>query len=230
MNKAIIGVIAISVIVGIILISTTQMSEPTQTNTQNTCDTSYPNVCIAPSPPNLNCNEIEHSNFKVVGDDPHGFDDDHDGIGCETTSKNQLAQPTSSDISMNSSQDCSGTAGCIIGTVTKIIDGDTIHVDDQSARFSLATAPNLEGYGGTDSRDFIQTICPIGSDVLVDEDDGHVLGSYGRVVGMVSCNGVILNEELLDAGLGFLEVRFCDSSEFANEPWAQKHGCADLES
>ena len=34
-----------------------------------------------------------------------------------------------------------------------------------------------------------------------------------------------LNEELLDANLGYLESRFCDSSEFANDSWAQKHGC-----
>jgi hypothetical protein len=25
--------------------------------------------------------------------------------------------------------------------------------------------------------------------------------------------------------LGYLENRFCDSSEFAEEPWAIKHGC-----
>jgi hypothetical protein len=121
--------------------------------------------------------------------------------------------------------DCSGTARCITGTVTKIVDGDTIHVDEQSVRFALASAPELSGYGGIESRDFIQTICPVGSTVLVDEDDGQILGSYGRMVGVVYCNGVILNSELLDADLGYLENQFCDSSEFAEESWAIKHGC-----
>ena len=137
----------------------------------------------------------------------------------------QLLQETESDTSQHSSEDCSGTAGCFRGTVTKIIDGDTIHVDDQSVRFALASAPNLEGYGGVDSRDFIQTICPVGSEVLVDEDDGHVLDDHARMVGMVTCNDMILNGELLDASLGYLELRFCSSSEFANESWAIKHGC-----
>jgi micrococcal nuclease len=137
----------------------------------------------------------------------------------------QLLQETESDTSQHSSEDCSGTAGCIRGTVTKIIDGDTIHVDDQSVRFALASAPNLEGYGGVDSRDFIQTICPVGSEVLVDEDDGHILDDHARMVGMITCNDMILNEELLDASLGHLELRFCSSSEFANESWAVKHGC-----
>jgi len=48
------------------------------------CDESYPDVCIAPYPPDLDCGEIAYSNFKVVGSDPHGFDGDNDGIGCES--------------------------------------------------------------------------------------------------------------------------------------------------
>jgi len=47
------------------------------------CDPSYPDVCIAPYPPDLDCGEIGYSNFRVVGSDPHGFDRDKDGIGCE---------------------------------------------------------------------------------------------------------------------------------------------------
>ncbi|MDH3311971.1 MAG: thermonuclease family protein [Nitrosopumilus sp.] len=201
-------------------ISTTP-SQSVQT-TKFSCDPSYPDVCIASWSPNLDCGEILYRNFKVIGEDKHGFDGDKDGIGCETTS---TIQPTTSTTSKYSSQECSGIAGCIIGTVTRIIDGDTIHVDNQSVRFSLASAPELKGFGGVDSRNFIQTICPVGSEVLVDEDDGHILGSYGRMVGMITCNDVNLNEELLDANLGHLEVRFCSSSEFANESWAIKHGC-----
>jgi len=123
------------------------------------------------------------------------------------------------------SEDCSGTARCITGTVTKIVDGDTIHVNDQSIRFALASAPELSGYGGVDSRNFIQTICPVGSDVIVDEDDGYPEESYGRVIGVIYCNGMNINAELLDADLGYLADQFCDSSEFASESWAQKHGC-----
>ncbi|MCH6586422.1 MAG: lamin tail domain-containing protein [Thaumarchaeota archaeon] len=48
------------------------------------CDPSYPDVCIPPYPPDLNCGEIGYSNFRVVGNDPHGFDRDNDGIGCES--------------------------------------------------------------------------------------------------------------------------------------------------
>ncbi len=50
---------------------------------QNGCDPAYPDVCIPPYPPDLDCGEIRYSNFRVVGEDPHGFDPDGDGIGCE---------------------------------------------------------------------------------------------------------------------------------------------------
>lgn len=121
--------------------------------------------------------------------------------------------------------DCLGTAQCFIGTVTEIIDGDTIKVDGQSVRFALSSAPELKGYDGVDARNFIETICPVGSIAIVDEDDGQILGSYGRLVGVITCNDVNLNSELLDSNLGYVEFRFCDSSEFGGESWAVKHGC-----
>jgi micrococcal nuclease len=48
------------------------------------CDSSYPGVCIAPYPPDLDCSDVPYTNFQVVGNDPHGFDGDADGVGCET--------------------------------------------------------------------------------------------------------------------------------------------------
>lgn len=47
------------------------------------CDASYPTVCIPPPPPDLDCAQITDRRFPVVGTDPHHFDADHDGIGCE---------------------------------------------------------------------------------------------------------------------------------------------------
>jgi micrococcal nuclease len=48
------------------------------------CDPAYPDVCIPPPPPDLDCDDIPHRNFKVLPPDPHRFDgQDSDGIGCE---------------------------------------------------------------------------------------------------------------------------------------------------
>lgn len=54
-------------------------------DTGGNCDkSSYPGVCIAPSPPDLDCADVPYSNFQVTGSDPHGFDGDNDGVGCES--------------------------------------------------------------------------------------------------------------------------------------------------
>jgi hypothetical protein len=41
-----------------------------------------------PPPPDLDCGDIPYRNFTVIytvpDPDPHRFDGDHDGIGCET--------------------------------------------------------------------------------------------------------------------------------------------------
>ena len=127
-------------------------------------------------------------------------------------------------------QDCSGVAQCIIGKVTQVIDGDTIQVDGQSIRFALSSAPELNEFGGDTAREFIEEACPVGSTVLVDEDDGQTQGSYGRIIGVIYCNEINLNEELVDSGLGYLDVEFCDKSEFASNMWTVKHGCTSSDS
>lgn len=48
------------------------------------CEPSYPDVCIPPPPPDLNCGDIEERDFRVEGDDPHRFDGNNDGVGCES--------------------------------------------------------------------------------------------------------------------------------------------------
>lgn len=51
------------------------------------CHASYPDFCIPPPPPDLDCGDMERKNFRVrwdvPGPDPHGFDGDEDGLGCE---------------------------------------------------------------------------------------------------------------------------------------------------
>ena len=113
--------------------------------------------------------------------------------------------------------------------VTQIIDGDTIKVDGKSIRFALTSTPELNESGGIEARKFIQTICPVGSPVIVDEDAGQPEGSYGRMLAVVYCNGINLNAEVLDAKVGTLSREFCSISEFANDDWAQKHGCASID-
>ena len=56
-------------------------------NLTGKCDPAYPAVCIKSPPPNLNCPDIPITDFKVLPPDPHGFDRDGNGIGCETVTE-----------------------------------------------------------------------------------------------------------------------------------------------
>lgn len=47
------------------------------------CDPSYPDVCIPPALPNLDCSDIPHTCFRVVPPDSHRLDGNKDGVGCE---------------------------------------------------------------------------------------------------------------------------------------------------
>jgi micrococcal nuclease len=47
------------------------------------CESSYPDVCIPPPPPDLDCGDVSYGGFTVYPPDPHRFDGDFDGVGCE---------------------------------------------------------------------------------------------------------------------------------------------------
>jgi len=59
-------------------------TRPAATLRAGNCDPSYPGVCIPPPPPDLDCKDIRFKRFRVLPPDPHRFDADHDGIGCES--------------------------------------------------------------------------------------------------------------------------------------------------
>ena len=52
------------------------------------CAASYPDHCIPPPPPDLDCKDVPWTHFTVLWNvpdpDPHGFDGNRDGGGCET--------------------------------------------------------------------------------------------------------------------------------------------------
>ena len=47
------------------------------------CDPAYPDICIPPPPPDLQCADVSFRNFRVLPPDPHRFDGNNDGEGCE---------------------------------------------------------------------------------------------------------------------------------------------------
>jgi micrococcal nuclease len=120
---------------------------------------------------------------------------------------------------------CGGTAGCIRETVSKIVDGDTLDVGDSRIRLALVDTPESNEPGYEAAKDFTAKTCPIGSAVTVDVDDGQRKDQFDRTIGKVWCGEMVLNQELINAGMAEILPEYCNPSEFRNEDWAKGHGC-----
>lgn len=59
-------------------------ARPEHAAAQSDCSPYYPDFCIPNFPPDLNCPDIGYRGFTVLQPDPHGFDADEDGFGCES--------------------------------------------------------------------------------------------------------------------------------------------------
>jgi hypothetical protein len=123
--------------------------------------------------------------------------------------------------------ECLGSAGCIEGVATRIVDADTLYVDVNGTVYkvdlALTGAPSRTEEMFLESTGFTRDLC-LGSTVLVDQDD-RVLTSNSDVVGVVYCSSSNLNNELLDNGYVKLETEQCTTSEFADEAWIRDNGC-----
>ena len=121
------------------------------------------------------------------------------------------------------------TSSNFSGTVTKVIDGDTLDVttiegETITVRLALIDAPETDESGFDEAKNFMTEQC-LGKNSEVDPDNNQGL-TYGRTVAVVYCDGVNVNEAILDNGFADVYQDFCDVSEFADSNWAQEHGCS----
>ncbi len=123
--------------------------------------------------------------------------------------------------------ECLGSAGCIEGVATRIVDADTLYVDVNGTVYkvdlALTEAPSRTEEMFLESTGFTRDLC-LGSTVLIDRDD-RVLTSNSDIVAVVYCSSSNLNNELLDNGYVKLETGQCTTSEFADEVWLRDNGC-----
>ncbi|MGH9998558.1 MAG: thermonuclease family protein [Nitrosopumilaceae archaeon] len=125
--------------------------------------------------------------------------------------------------------DCVGSAGCFTDYVTRITDGDTIYTNTLKIRLSLTNTPEINQLGFSQATRFTENLCPVGSSILVDQDDLQPVDDYGRVLAKVYCGDRILNSELLYNGYADILTQYCSTSEFSGEAWAQEYGCGSKE-
>lgn len=108
----------------------------------------------------------------------------------------------------------------LVGNVTHVVDGDTLDINGIRIRLSLVNTPERGQPGFKEAKEFVTSLCQ-GKKGELDVDDGQRRGDrYGREVGVVYCDGLNINEKLMDNNLAKILVDYCDISEFANERWA----------
>ena len=74
------------------------------------------------------------------------------------------------------------------GQITRVIDGDTLIIDQTTVRLSLVNSPERDERGYQEAKDFALTVCPIGVNAEFVEDAWQPVDKYGRSVGLVYCN------------------------------------------
>ena len=134
------------------------------------------------------------------------------------------------DTSNNLSIKCQGKAYCFKGTVTEVIDGDTFDVNNVRIRLALIDAPEKNETGYSEARHFVESLCNVGTQATVDEDDRQKGGSFGRTIALVYCGNkpISINEAILGSGFATIYQEFCNISEFATSSWAVKY-CSENE-
>ena len=139
----------------------------------------------------------------------------------DTTRKNNISQT-------NFNYNINNCGMCYVGIVTKIIDGDTIHVDKKSVRLALIDTPEKRQEGYDDATKLVKDSCPIGSTVLVDIDDVFPTDKVGVNFAQITCGIININEFLMNNNLAKMYNYSCTESEFMYEVWAI-HNCNEPE-
>jgi len=109
----------------------------------------------------------------------------------------------------------------LVGNVTHVADGDTLDINGITIRLSLVNSPERGQPGFKEAKKFVESTC-LGKKGELDVDDGQRRGDrYGRELGVVYCNGINLNEKLMNKHLAKILTDYCDISEFSDEKWAK---------
>lgn len=172
---------------------------------------------------NSSNDDEDDNNWSNEDEDENDDNDDNRNENDDENAKTSITNRNSI-----SSDLCSGNANCFTGTISKVIDGDTVEVDGEiTIRLALINTPELGEQGYQQAKDFVSSICGVGEKALVDEDDGQKGGSYGRMIGLVYCgeDRVLSNQLLVENDYAQIFEEYCERSEFSDLDWAQNNGC-----
>lgn len=119
---------------------------------------------------------------------------------------------------------CTGTARCLRGTITSVPAADAIMLSGgMSVRLALVSVPTPLEAGGKQARSRVASMCPTGTQIMVDGDDLGASSTSStfrnRVIAEAYCNDggtVSIQDVLAASGFGSIDRATCDTSEFAS--------------
>jgi glucose/arabinose dehydrogenase len=171
-------------------------SDSSSSSSSEDCDNSYPHFCIPLPPPDLDCSDIDEENFEVRGSDPHGFDGDNDGVGCEDSSSSSSSSSSDDSSSSSSSSGDDNGAGVTINgqtmtlrdsaralaiRFTQLLDDDeedycfNNQIEDRNRISNVLTNILEDIYGDkTSTRNWVDSVLDrLAEDCLDDDDNGN---------------------------------------------------------
>ena len=115
------------------------------------------------------------------------------------------------------------------GTITRIVDGDTLVFDGITYRLALIDTPERGEDGYSEAANALKALCPQGSMAYMEDDSIQGLDKYERSLGVVWCEGnnyaTTAGEYLSDHGLlKKFYTDFCGKTEAATVQWAEASG------
>ena len=167
------------------------------------------------------CGDLGHECKYSEEDDDEEDDDEDEDEGGSKSGKNESEEnedddnenkPTLPKTTLKEGIEISGP-------ITRVVDGDTLDVNNMRFRLSLVDSPEVGQEGFYPAKDFVESLC-LDKNAEVDLDDGQRRSSFGREIGVVYCDGVNVNEALIQNNLAVIDTAFCENSEFATEAWA----------
>ena len=121
------------------------------------------------------------------------------------------------------------------GFVTKVVDGDTIHVGKEKIRLIGINTPEIAHQGqptqcfGLEAKEFLESKVMNKKVVLENDPQTDEVDKYGRSLRYVSVDGELINRELVRQGYAFAYTRFKamrrdEFKQLENEARAAKRG------
>jgi micrococcal nuclease len=156
--------------------------------------------------------------FGILAHSTYGNESDKLAINSKKISQDYSASIQFQLIVLNATNQDNGVE--LVGNVTHVVDGDTLDINGVRVRLSLVDTPERGQPEFKEAKVFVNKLC-LGKKAELDIDDGQRRGDrYGREIGVVYCDGLNINEKLMENKLAKILTEYCDISEFASESWA----------